>query len=455
MPLMASNHAYRATCRCEACTNNHPFEIPDDLYEDFVKGNVVIFAGAGVSTESAQVFPYKFLDEIRDELEGGSAVSSFFPDVMSSYCARPNGRAKLLRKIRERFSYVQSFPRLYRMATSFHRELSTVPFINSIVTTNWDTYFEQECGAVPFVSAEDYAFAEIPGRKVFKIHGSIDSYGSIIATREDYERCYNSLRTGLLGSTLKLFLATKTVVYVGFSFADDDFIRIHDALTSEMRGLRPHSYIVILGKTTHNHFLEKGLTPIYTDSTFFISKIKERLVADGHMLDDSRLDGVERLLARLVKIHHGELSKISIRKFPDNIFGLCYQDGLIDCLERILGLAKTGEYSQRERVKKIANTYEFQVRPRKLAKRRYHDVAYIDGYVNGLIHLLADNELRKAIPIYYAFGHKAPIGSLNHYMRALTISNSSSRAEHRWAVETARKLPDNEDLVFHHTPFLG
>lgn len=452
MLLMLSKDAHREACRCEACKNNHPFEIPDDLYEAFVKGSVVIFAGAGVSTESAQVFPYKFLDEIRDELEGEVAADSLFPDVMSSYCSRPNGRAKLLRKIRRRFNYVRSFPQLYRIATSFHRELSTVPLIHSIVTTNWDTYFERECGAVPFVSAEDYTFAEIPGRKVFKIHGSIDSYGSIIATREDYEKCYESLRSGLLGSTLKLFLATKTVVYVGFSFADDDFVRIFDALTSEMRGLRPHSYIVTLTKATQNRLLEKGLTPIYTDGTFFVSKIKERLVADRHMLDDERFGGVERLLARLLKIHHNELSKISIRKYPDNIFGLCYQDGLMDCLERILGLVKTGEYSHRERVLKTANTYEFQVRPEKLANGRYHDVAYIDGYVNGLFYLLADNQIRKAIPIYYAFGHRA--GNLNQYMRALRTSNSSSRAEHRWSVAAARKLPDNGEFVFHHKPFL-
>jgi hypothetical protein len=71
------------------CNNNKPFEIPEDLYENLVKGNVVIFAGAGVSTESAQVFPYKLLDEIRDELEEGAVGSRLFPDVMSSYCAKP------------------------------------------------------------------------------------------------------------------------------------------------------------------------------------------------------------------------------------------------------------------------------------------------------------------------------------------------------------------------------
>lgn len=452
---MTSNHLHRETCRCEVCSNNHPFEIPGSLYDDLVKGNVVIFAGAGVSTESAQGFPRKFIDEIRDELGDAVATDTLFPDVMSAYCASPNGRAKLLRKIRERLNYVRSFPQLYRMVTSFHRELSTVPFINTIVTTNWDTYFEQECGAVPFVSAEDYAFAEVPGRKVFKIHGSIDSYGSIVATRGDYERCYKSLRTGLLGSTLKLLLATKTVVYVGFSFADDDFIRILDALTSEMRGLLPHSYIVTLGNSNKDRYLERGLTSIYTDATFFVSKLKERLVAEGQMLDDSRLDGVERLLEKLKKVHHNKLAKIDTRKFPDNIFGLCYQDGLIDCLERILELAKTGEYSQRERVIKVAKAYEFEIRTKKLAQGRYHDVAYIDGYVNGLIHLLANNEVRRAIPVYYAFGSKTPISSLSHYLRALRASNSSSRAEHRWAVKTAKELPENEDLVFHHTAFLA
>jgi hypothetical protein len=253
---------------------------------------------------------------------------------------------------------------------------------------------------------------------------------------------------------LKLFLATKTVVYVGFSFGDDDFIRIFDALTSEMRGLRPHSYIVSLARPAQDSFPKGQLTPIYTDGTFFVSKIKERLVADGHMLDDDRFDGVERLLARVIKIHHCELSKVVIRKYPDNIFGLCYQDGLIDCFERILELAKTGQYSKRERVLKMAETYQFDIRPRKLAGRRYHDVAYIDGYVNGLMYLLMDNKGRKAIPIYFAFGNKSPIPNFNHYMRALKTRNSSSSAEHRWAVKTARNLPDNEDLVSHHTPFL-
>lgn len=450
MVLMPSDNPHRQNCYCDVCRNNHPFEIPDDLYKDLVKGNVVIFAGAGVSTESSQVFPSKLIDEVRKEL-GTDSTQGLFPDVMSLYCAKPNGRARLLRKIRDRFGYVQSFPQLHRMATSFQRELAFIPFIENIVTTNWDTYFEQECGAVPFVTAEDYAFAEIPGRKVFKIHGSVDSYGSLVVTREDYEKCYESLRSGLLGSTLRLFLATKTIVYVGFSLTDDDFTRVFEALTSEMHGLRPHSYVVTISRDDRNPLLKKGISPIYTDGTFFILKLKERLVADGHMLGDDRFVGVAELLERVRQIHKGEMSSIDNRKFPDNIFGLCYQDGLIDCLERMLTLARTGEYSRRESIAKIGHKYEFHIRPEKLARAKYHDVAYIDGYLNGLFYLLLDDHLRKAVPIFYVYGKTDPVSSLSQYKRA--IKKSSSGAAHKWAVQMVKKLPDKEKLVFHHTPF--
>jgi hypothetical protein len=98
---------------------------------------------------------------------------------MSQLCNQSNGRAKLLRKIKDRFDYIRSFPELYRIATRFHRELSTLFLVDTIVTTNWDSFFEDECGALPFVTADDYAFWEQSVRKVFKIHGSANSLGSI------------------------------------------------------------------------------------------------------------------------------------------------------------------------------------------------------------------------------------------------------------------------------------
>jgi hypothetical protein len=372
-------------CHCEICRDNRPFELPPDLYERFKDCSVVVFAGAGVSTETRGVYPYTFYQDVCRELDIRPDNGPPFPDLMSQYCSQPDGRAKLLKKIRKRFDYVRAFPELYRRATQFQRELSTLSVVQDIVTTNWDPYFELECGATPFVSAEDFAFWAVPGRKVFKIHGSVDSYGSIVATREDYNACHQRLTGGLLGSTLRMLLATKTVVYMGFSFSDDDFIQLHSALVAEMKGLCPQSYIVTLDPSSDARFREKGLIPIYTDATYFISKVKQRFVTEHQLLDDERFAGVEKLLKRVVHAHHG-LSGIDAREFPDVVFGLSHQDGLIHALERILALKNTGYYSHACNPRNTAELYLRKIRPEKLRRRKYHDVAYVEGYVDGLTY---------------------------------------------------------------------
>ncbi len=104
-----------------------------------------------------------------------------------------------------------------------------------------------------------------------KIHGSVNAFGSIVATREDYERCYRRLSRGLLGSSLKMALATKTLLYVGFSFRDDDFVRIHRFLMREMRRTMPRSYLVTVDRAFDSQIADLGVQPIHTDATFFLS----------------------------------------------------------------------------------------------------------------------------------------------------------------------------------------
>jgi SIR2-like domain len=241
-------------CSCAACGNNTPFEIPEQLYDALCNGDVVLFAGAGISTENRFVFPSPLAEEVCGELCLDVSPSLGFPDLMSRYCEQPNGRPRLLRKIRHRFEYVESFSDLYRAATRFHRELATLFPIQNIITTNWDDYFERECGAIPFVHSEDFVFWDSPGRKVFKIHGSINNLGSLVITRTDYERTFDRLSQDLIGSYLRMMLGTKTLIYIGFSFADDDVIRIHESLMSGMSGLTPQAYIVTPDDASDSRF---------------------------------------------------------------------------------------------------------------------------------------------------------------------------------------------------------
>jgi hypothetical protein len=160
---LISGHA-----QCEICKHYHEFDLPADVLDAARRQRLVIFAGAGVSSEGPSVMPYTFYDEIAIDLgQNPKSTTTSFPDLMTQYCRQPNGRRKLLQKLKARFDYIESFPFLLDTATQFHQELSTIPHLDDIVTTNWDTYFERYCGAVPFVSPRDFVFWDMPGRKVF------------------------------------------------------------------------------------------------------------------------------------------------------------------------------------------------------------------------------------------------------------------------------------------------
>lgn len=183
-----TEHTDDGLCHCIDCLSRREFEMPDALMQACIEGNLVIFCGAGVSTETPRVFPTTLYEQIARELSIDAASQPTFPQLMSAY-ERKHGRIPLLQKIKRRLDYARSFPALDMAASCFHRELSTIYTIQDIFTTNWDDYFERECAASPFITDKDWAFWNISHRKVFKLHGTITSPGTVIATEEDYKRC--------------------------------------------------------------------------------------------------------------------------------------------------------------------------------------------------------------------------------------------------------------------------
>lgn len=123
-------------CECAICKNNKPFTLPKEIIDAVLNGELVLFCGAGTSTESKNVLSFSLYTSIKDELNIKDEDISF-PDLMQQYCSQSNGRKKLLKRIREKFDYIHSFPELERQASAFHRELAQIYPIRTIVTTNW------------------------------------------------------------------------------------------------------------------------------------------------------------------------------------------------------------------------------------------------------------------------------------------------------------------------------
>jgi len=432
---------------CEICRNERDFEMPADIVDACADGRLVIFAGAGVSTESRTVLRQTFYDRIAGEL-GGALEGEAFPALMSRF-AEAKGRRLLLQRLKERLEYVNAFPELRQIATRFHRELGTLFYVQDIVTTNWDPYFEEETGAQPLVTDKDFALWDMPGRKVLKIHGSIFNLGSIVATQQDYDHCYRALSRNVLGSTLKQHLATKTLVFVGYSFRDADFNRIYGFVRRQMADVLPRSYIISLDDEALSAVRDAHV--IATDGAFFIRRLKAQLLSRGCLLDDSRWDGIWAAHTDIYLRHQELYEKVDSHRVPAVVLCGHYQDGLMHAFGRMRERRGTGEYSHIHDVEHQISEYE-GLRKKAVRRKRYHDAAYIEGYQNGLLYLMSSDKLRRALPKYFVYGSDRNLKSLTAFNREAAKAQQLHRGALKQAERIAMSVP--RGTVVHHTPEL-
>lgn len=444
--MKKQKHIKEHLIECADCRNKIPFELPQSIINDCLEGKLVIFAGAGISTEGKNVFPFTLYDEIRAELDIKRDI--LFPALMTKFVEKTHDKRQLLQRIKQRIDYAKSFPDLYQRVVQFHRELSTIHQIKEIITTNWDDFFEKESGATPIVTDEDFTFWDEPYRKVFKIHGSINNPGSIVATEDDYKNCYKKLSKTAIGGSLRHLLATKTIVFCGYSLRDQDFKRIYKYLKKTMGPFMPHSYIVTLGDKLDKE-IKNYPTVIKTDATHFLHELKDKLVERKQLIPDSVFPHIISKLLGIRKIHLN-LARVDIRRDPFMILCLSYQDGIIHAFERVVENWHAGYYSHPCRIEDSIKSY-FKLRKAFLIKKRYFDVAYIDGYIIGLFQLIPELSKEMGFPVYYVFNSE-PLFNYRSYQKACRVGKKGLVSAYRWAKKEAKKYKSG--VVLQHTPFL-
>ena len=399
-------------CECDICKNHIDFNIPEEIVDAVLNRNLVLFCGAGISTESKLVYPYtiymEVLNEIENEINEEVDLSTSFSSLMTLYIKTfPNGRRKLLKKIKNKFDYINSFPQLLYNATMFHKEVSSNPYIETIVTTNWDTYFEEYCDCSPIINDIDSTLWDVFNRRVFKIHGSINNIGSIIATEEDYNKSYNNLSNNLIGDRLKTILTSNTVVFIGFSFGDEDLNRLLDILSKKMGDLSNQFYLVTIDKKW-NEVNDNRIFPIITDGTYFIHQLNNFLVEKGKLVSKELYDSAENILNSVLiehnKIFESDNYKEEIKQFPELLFSIAYQDGFIHAFERCVANRRKGEYLIPNYLETKIQSYNFYYNKRLMGKN--YNLAFYDlGYLDGLIYLdmlSKDNSLVN--PEFFVYG---------------------------------------------------
>lgn len=437
-----------ADTACISCGLDFDFDLPNSLIDTAHLGRLVIFAGAGVSTEVPAVFPGTFYDTIRSQVDADEGVA--FPELMQQY-ERKYGRQQLLCNLKQRFDYADSFDTLRRLARRFHRELATMPYLRDVVTTNWDSYFEEECLGTPFVSGEDFAFHDMPGRRVYKIHGSMSTLSTLIITEDDYARRLDELRENALGGTLRHILATTTVVFTGYSLRDWNFRRLYTALRADMGQLAPRAYFV--SPFPSSQAQELGLTWIRTSGVKFLKELKAALVRESHFKPDDVYDVVADFEAQVLEAKE-VVDTYSHKDYPAIAHCWSYQEGLLDACGRIALRRGSGEYSNTDHVARLIRRYEDMV-DKAIDSGKYFHGAYLDGYVTALYLLLAhdDAEMLDSVPLYSVYGADSSMRSEEEFREALLHSRRRAPKARAEARKITRDLP--ADMVMTHGPFLG
>lgn len=434
---------------CIHCGLDYDFDMPEGLVDTVHSRQVVIFAGAGISTEVPTVFPDTVLDLAASKLDIEEPES--FPETLQVFQDR-FGRAALVRMVKRKFDYIDSFPRLRSDARKFHSELATMPYLRDIATTNWDTYFEQECGATPFVTGEDIALWDMPGRRVLKVHGSIANLASLVATESDYAQRLTDLGTNVMGALLRQMLATRTVIFIGYSLRDWNFQRLYTALRADMADFAPRAYVVT-PFPEDDKVAEFGLTVIKTSGVRFLRDLKSQLL--GHcFVDDSAYDTVDEVFAVLDEADEFAKS-ISHKQYPAIIHCWAYHDGMRDACSRILRKRVTGEYSDRHHVESLLKSYDAMY-DKTYDAGRFTDAAYIDGYTNGLFLLMSDvelgSEIPETVPFFFIYGSDSAMRKKEDLLEALEHSRRRSPTTRKEARTFADQIP--EGMVRSHAPFL-
>ena len=228
-------------------------DFPDSLLEAHANGEVVIFAGAGVSMGAPSNLPsfYRLAVSI-----AGASMQPSKDEPLDRFL----GRVKSLGvKVHERACELLTPPS--SMPTVLHRSLITGFATKNnlrLVTTNFDNHFSTVATEV-FGDHETYIAPALPLGDDFNgivyLHGSVRKSNTIVLTDADFGRAY--ITSGWATKFLVSLFQRYTVIFVGYSHNDP-------VMHYLARGLPPANArrFILTDKPEQSEWTLLGITPI-------------------------------------------------------------------------------------------------------------------------------------------------------------------------------------------------
>jgi hypothetical protein len=255
-------------------------------------------------------------------------------------------KGRLLREIREYLDQYMEIAEAYRSATRVHEIVAEIGFFQIIITTNWDVFMERELNILPLVRDADLVYWNNNKRQIIKLHGCISQPETIVVTEDDYKDFQKKRVDCPISNKLKDLMATKTLLFVGYSLKDQSFQILQENVLSRMGKLARTSYAVLPQPTNAlvEKWKKKGIRIISGNALAFLRNLHSLFVQEGIYLNDDLLHTLFEFDSQLTKVHLStSWGTLNQKEDPIGSFSANYQDGLKHELDEVFYGIKRGK----------------------------------------------------------------------------------------------------------------
>lgn len=224
-------------------------ELPPGVIDAIRNKNAVLFVGAGVSVDAG--------------LPSATALASSLLTTLDGLGVDVYGRKADLDTVAELF---QTKLGRVRLATEIESLLSTTTlsdisathlliallikhgFIDTVVTTNYDSLIEDACAAVgthikaiAHPSLMYHSGTRTP--IIFKLHGDFYHPELLVITPRDYHDFESNIDRQPIITRIRQLIQARPVIFLGYSVTDATFLRLFEQTRAELQDSeRPRSY---------------------------------------------------------------------------------------------------------------------------------------------------------------------------------------------------------------------
>jgi hypothetical protein len=213
--------------------------IPEELLEQFERGNVLLFIGEQVGRDSKGE---TLVDRLTAELAPRCGIDQpeeyTFPVVAQAY-QDVAGRQALVQFVRDQLEALGDEPKqIHRLIAGLTRRLVLV---TTALDRRLERAFEEKGKPLHVIIGNvDVPFDDERTTQLYKLRGSVERVESLVLTEDDHEVFFEDQAS--ISVALQGYLVRKTIVFVGYDLADANFKRLYRKVTAPLDAYARRAY---------------------------------------------------------------------------------------------------------------------------------------------------------------------------------------------------------------------